>query len=121
MQGLINDQLVAKPALAVINQTVREHFCEAKNRNACEQGNHEAMGTSMRYEPPAPVQRDIFSRTFLNGHLVALQREIDQKVPEDQHDQQIQRLIDRDKDGLHSKAPERISIVASLARSSTNL
>jgi len=121
MQCLINNQLIAKPALAKINQTMSNHFGKAENGDASEQSNHEAMGCSMGLKPPPPIQCDVFSSTLLNGHLVTLKREVDQKVPKDQHDQQIQRLIDGGQDCLHAKAPERISIVACLARSSTIL
>ena len=66
------------------------------------------MGSSMGRYPPAPVQGDVFARAFLNGHLVALEWEIDQEMAEYQQDQQVQRLIDWNQSVLHTKAPEEI-------------
>ena len=102
MQCLINNQLVTQTAFAEINQKVNEHFGQAKGGNASEQSNDEAMGAGMGCQPPFPTQGNVFPRTFLDRHLVALERKITQKVPEDQHDQQINRLVDGNEGGLHT-------------------
>ncbi len=73
MQGLINKQRITNSALAKINTEMRGHFSHTEKWNISQYRNHKSMGCRMCSEPPFPVDRDITTRTFFNGHLVSLQ------------------------------------------------
>lgn len=76
MHRLIHDQLVTEATLPIINQTMGNHLRNTKQRDSRQQTHNKSVGPRMGGQPPFPVERDVLARTFLNCHLVSLQREV---------------------------------------------
>ena len=115
MHRLIHDQIATQAALREVNETVGNHFGNAQQRDSGEQGHHKPVGPGMGRQPPTPVQRDVLPGAFLNGHFVPLQRVISKEVTQDQQDEQVKRLVDRQEPSCHAPKPPRGTVVTVLA------
>jgi len=95
MQGLVDAQAVALPALGEIHQTVHQPFRQAEQGAAGEHGHYKAMDRSVGGQPPLPRQGDVLAGALLDRHPIVLEAEIRHEMPHGQQQKQLRRRGDR--------------------------